>query len=361
MSVDFSAAPAELREWLAKTDLPTVIASISIGRAALEHARGETAPAPLPPPPAQMPAPSLPGPAGEAIVEAALKSAFGSVVNTTRAAKNGDLCLYHSGEKIMIEVKNYKNTVPSTEIEKFGRDLDVSGASGGVFISLAAPIAGQPKLSTRYFTTTRGVAPGVLIVAADPEMIIGAVSICARMIAVLSAAREISADSESLMGTTTRAVTALAAARCEIATAATEVTKRLINSTAAVSRCETELAAARAEIRARGFHSVTPDPFADSDAFARYSLPVRAIIRTIAHTLGGDSLWKVSARKAACAHGCINFTSTPTFSVRRDDALTTAAISALGADFAMTADDFVLACNEKCAEWLAREYLHAGK
>ena len=42
---------------------------------------------------------------------------------------------------ILIELKDYKNTVPSTEIEKFWRDIERRGTRYGIFISMRSGIS----------------------------------------------------------------------------------------------------------------------------------------------------------------------------------------------------------------------------
>ena len=72
------------------------------------------------------------------------------LANNAKSAKSGDFALEwtspdtHRVYSYLIEVKNYKTTVPSKEIEKFWRDIECkSSTSGGIFISLHSKIVGR--------------------------------------------------------------------------------------------------------------------------------------------------------------------------------------------------------------------------
>jgi hypothetical protein len=54
---------------------------------------------------------------------------------------SGDIIAKRDGKPIMIEIKNYVNTVPYKEVEKFYNDLDSRSTTiAGIFISLKSPI-----------------------------------------------------------------------------------------------------------------------------------------------------------------------------------------------------------------------------
>ncbi len=72
------------------------------------------------------------------------------LVNNTKSAKSGDFTLEwtspetHRVYSYLVEVKNYKTTVPSKEIEKFWRDIECkSSTSGAIFVSLNSKIVGR--------------------------------------------------------------------------------------------------------------------------------------------------------------------------------------------------------------------------
>jgi len=81
------------------------------------------------------------GKIGEATVSDILQTRF-CAKNVSKTAHSGDISLEVGQQKIMIEVKNYTNTVPSAQVDKFIADLATSASRGGVFIALNTTIAG---------------------------------------------------------------------------------------------------------------------------------------------------------------------------------------------------------------------------
>jgi hypothetical protein len=64
------------------------------------------------------------------------------IEDTSEIAHSGDLKLYLSeiNQNVLIEIKNYKNTVDQKQIDKFYYDLDYTGIKLGIFISLNSKI-----------------------------------------------------------------------------------------------------------------------------------------------------------------------------------------------------------------------------
>lgn len=78
------------------------------------------------------------GEIGENLVEGWIRTAFPDAIVTdvSGSIRCGDLKVVLSNmASIMVEVKNYKNTVPSAEITKFKRDLSESDARFGIFVA----------------------------------------------------------------------------------------------------------------------------------------------------------------------------------------------------------------------------------
>ena len=63
--------------------------------------------------------------------------------DVSRKGKFADILASPKGthQKVLIEVKNYRGTVPSAEVDKFWRDMEVRGAKYGIFVSIATGIA----------------------------------------------------------------------------------------------------------------------------------------------------------------------------------------------------------------------------
>ena len=89
------------------------------------------------------------GVSNEKYIEAVITKYFPlySVENTSKVAHSGDIILTMDSYSIMIECKAYKNTVPTSEINKFHRDMIKKDIKYGIFISLTSKISNKPIFS----------------------------------------------------------------------------------------------------------------------------------------------------------------------------------------------------------------------
>lgn len=286
---------------------------------------------------------------GEKQVAAALREHFGALIDTSATPHSGDIAIFHCGNKIIIEVKNYAATVPAAETAKFVRDLDTSASHGGVFVSLATPIAGvNGKMCAKYESTARGSIPCIYICSDDPDMIVGAVQMCAKMAALARESAEISAD----FGQVIAANGALAAARAEISAAMAEISRRLLAASTGIARCESAVGAIVAS------HGVSADPFTGDPKFAKHTPALQRDIRAVARLLAPESLWKVSRNKMSTAAGTITlYAGSACVAIPRVDELIPAAVAALGADFGLDATNFILNITPATAEWIEKNYV----
>lgn len=133
---------------------------------------GANLPANMPNEPAQCPVER--GIAGEAIVRAALEGDF-IVENTAKKAWSADLHVFHGETKIICEVKNYTNVVPSSEVTKFMRDITTTPCDGALFVSIGSPITSLPcwKFTVVNDTAMRSI-PIVFITSNVPGQILTA-------------------------------------------------------------------------------------------------------------------------------------------------------------------------------------------
>lgn len=84
------------------------------------------------------------GKIGEADVFAAVRSVWPAAENVASKPHSGDIMMRSSDGRVIIEVKNYKTRVPQPQVNKFHNDIKMTGAAGGIFISMASPITGIP-------------------------------------------------------------------------------------------------------------------------------------------------------------------------------------------------------------------------
>ena len=83
----------------------------------------------------------------EKLVSEQLTSDY-TITNMSKTSKSGDFIISwisyksHKTYKMLIDVKNYKTTVPSKEVDKFRRDVEIRGVDCGMLLSLTSKIVG---------------------------------------------------------------------------------------------------------------------------------------------------------------------------------------------------------------------------
>jgi len=113
------------------------------------------------------------GQIGEAYVEDILRAEY-NVLNVSKTGHCGDLLIKHNNVRVLIEIKNYSNAIPTSEITKFNKDLGFNNA--GVFISLGSKISGHPDFD---FITEYGESniPVLFLNSAQPQVILRSVAL----------------------------------------------------------------------------------------------------------------------------------------------------------------------------------------
>ena len=78
------------------------------------------------------------GVCGEQLVQSSLKELYpqASVTHTAKTACCADVRFIMGNTSIVVEVKTYSRTVPTTELDKFRRDIVATSSKYGIFISL---------------------------------------------------------------------------------------------------------------------------------------------------------------------------------------------------------------------------------
>ena len=99
--------------------------------------------------------------------------------NVSKTGKSGDFNIkWTSGKtnktyKIMIDIKNYKNTVPSSEIDKFYRDININNVDGGLLLSLKSRVVGMHKIvDVKDIYVNKGLISIMMIHSNTPIVII---------------------------------------------------------------------------------------------------------------------------------------------------------------------------------------------
>ena len=87
------------------------------------------------------------------------------ITGCSGSRRSGDIVVSIDGIEIMIEVKSYKCTVPTIEVNKFYRDLDSRGYQYGVLLSLDSSIATCKNVFTKVNKVMATGSKIVLLVA----------------------------------------------------------------------------------------------------------------------------------------------------------------------------------------------------
>jgi hypothetical protein len=82
------------------------------------------------------------GLSGEKLIYDFFKKNNYNIEDTSEIAHSGDMCLRLDdiNQNVLIEIKNYKNTIDQKQIDKFYYDLNYTGIKLGIFISLHSKI-----------------------------------------------------------------------------------------------------------------------------------------------------------------------------------------------------------------------------
>ena len=131
------------------------------------------------------------------------------LVNTAKIGKCGDFIITYESCKtnktysIIIDVKNYKNTVPSKEIDKFYRDIKLNySIHGGILLSLNSKITGISKIiDFNKYATNNGNIPIIFIKSNANEVICEMIKLIFHMIEIKDVNRNTILDEEEVIKT----------------------------------------------------------------------------------------------------------------------------------------------------------------
>lgn len=174
----------DAKAWAEKASAKDIALAVEFGYHAVKHMSAGIVQTQVETPEVLQPTNTRLGQIGEAHIEKILRAKYPNVTNTAQTSKSGDLSLYIEHSKIIIEVKNYRNPVPTLSVEKFQRDIETANAAGGVFISMQSPIAAiTDTFELKFETSYNGTPiPCAYVVSSDENTIITAVNIIARLI-----------------------------------------------------------------------------------------------------------------------------------------------------------------------------------
>ncbi len=267
--------------------------------------------------------PTYKGQIGEAFVESILKKRFGSegITNVAKVSKSGDLTLFIQHRKIIVEVKNYTNAVPTSGVEKFQRDLSTTNACGGLFVSLKTPITGVTSdFTIRYESADTKTVPCAYLVTSDESTICIAVNMIAGLIQsfdYLNAELYTKDKVVSCVYDISERLEEISRVRNDLQVSMGFVNSQLIKTTTGLVAAEVGIRRVVDSIRSELFYVQSPDVGPALQAldknviYNRYSIELKSciagVMKCIQTTLHGTdingSAWKLSAKKCISSTG----------------------------------------------------------
>lgn len=266
------------------------------------------------------------GQVGEDFVEDILDRTFGGVTNMTKSAKSGDLTVMIKHRKIIAEVKNYTNPVPSSQVDKFQRDLHTTGACGGLFISLKTAITGvTTSFTVRFEHVDNKTIPCAYLVSSDESMIITATNMISSYITNLEYLNAELYSKDKIISNVYEiadhldGVTKL---RHELQNTVNDVTNQLMKASTGLTLIESGIRKNVDNVRGELFHTQIADiepaiiELEKNQYFAKHSAQVKKYVGGVMscvhttlhkHDINGNT-WKMSAKKCASTLGGVSFT-----------------------------------------------------
>lgn len=272
------------------------------------------------------PLPVFRGQIGEDFVENILKKHFGAgVSNVAKNPKSGDLTLFLNHRKICVEVKNYTNSVPSSGVEKFRRDLNTTNACGGLFISLNTSITGiTSSFTIVYEPSDTKTIPVAYIVSKDESAIIVAINIVSQLIAAVDYVYAESYSRDKIMNSIYELAESLdnvSRVRNDLQVSINDITDGLIKSSLGLVKAENDIRKSIDSVRGELYfkQQIDVEPaiveLETNPNFAKKPSEIKqcvaGVMKCVQETLHKKdiigSIWKLSARKCMNTVSGISF------------------------------------------------------
>jgi len=114
------------------------------------------------------------------------------LINVAKQGKSGDFLIKWQSQKtnriykILVDVKNYsKSTVPTIEVEKFYRDINLNNVDGGFLLSLNSRIIGISKIiELKDCTTDKAIIPVIFMKSNTPLVIVEVIKLMFHIIEI---------------------------------------------------------------------------------------------------------------------------------------------------------------------------------
>jgi hypothetical protein len=225
----------------------------------------------------------------------------------------GDLCV----GGLCIEVKDYSNTVPKTEVDKFMKDLVSSNANAGLFISLSSAIVSMNTLEHRVEVISGRKVPIVFVTSDCPELI----QLAAELLLVETQARVVSTLDYTLQDDIIDKIDIVIDSMKGLKDSRDSLGRMMTNTTNTVYGIQQNLMSVEAIIRAnldslRGdCRVVVADEEITKVDINRFKhVHNRELVEKIIGLLGAKdaTLWKIGAVKAEKNNYCLHFNKSDT-------------------------------------------------
>lgn len=278
--------------------------------------------------------PVVKGQIGEEFVQSVLAKNFGDVANVAHSAKSGDLTLFVKHRKIIVEVKNYSNNVPTSQVEKFQRDLSTTNACGGVFISLKTPITGiSDNFAIRYEYADTKTIPCAYVVSDDESAIILAVNMIVQQLQSLDYIHSEMYNRDKIISSVYEIADRLddvSKARNDLQVNIGDITSKLMKTSLGLATAESGIRRGIDDIRGELFHSHHIDhmpmlaELEKNTYFSKQNKEIKGFVEGVMkhiYTISQknnplkDIQWKLSTRKCVNSQLGIGFNIGATISV----------------------------------------------
>ncbi len=184
------------------------------------------------------------GKIGEADVLATIREIWPNCVDVSTKPHSGDIMLRCSDGKVIVEVKNYTNPVPAAQVEKFHRDLDTTGASAGVFISLRSAITGITGPILIQYERLGKTVPIVYLTRPSAGDITTACTVCVQLIGAIGYANTLIREREQFYESLLQcadSVEGLSQVRTKFSGTIGNITGQLADIACGISECERQI------------------------------------------------------------------------------------------------------------------------
>lgn len=92
------------------------------------------------------------------------------ITNVANVANESDINIDTGKYRFLVESKFYKNTVPTSQIEKLYKDIECTSANGAILVSLTSSIMGKSLFEIEYYKNSKNNSECIIIYVPNSEL-----------------------------------------------------------------------------------------------------------------------------------------------------------------------------------------------